>query len=216
MSARPLVLILGLTIALHGPILAQSTFADHDPLYRLQPSDTIEVRYVYTPEYNATAKVQPDGFVSLSLVGPIKVSGLTADKAAQAIRQKAATQLKDPDLTVLIKDFVAPSFVVAGEVEHPGTFEIHGPMNAIQAIATSGGFKESSKNSQVILVRKVNAEYGRVSVLDMKRMMTANGVSENPEILPGDMLIVPQNVVSKLERYIRWTSSTLYGVAILR
>jgi polysaccharide export outer membrane protein len=150
------------------------------------------------------------------LIGSVKLAGLTAEEAAHAIEAKAATQLNNPEVTVLIKEFVHPAFVVAGFVEHPGRFDMHGPMNAVEAIAISGGFKESSKNSQVVLVRKVDSEYAHVRVLDMKKMMTAKNVNENPEILPGDMLIVPQSTVSKMERYIRWTSSTLYGVAILK
>jgi protein involved in polysaccharide export with SLBB domain len=210
------LLALALAIFSQCQLSAQSQFAEHDPMYKLQSNDVIEVRYAFTPEYNTTAKVQPDGYVALPLTGPVKVSGLTAENAAAAIQTKASTQLRDPEVTVLIKEFVAPSFVVAGEVSHPGTFELHGPMNAIQAIATSGGFKDSSQRTQVILIRKVNPEFARVTVLDMKRLMSPKGVTENPDILPGDMLIVPQNVVSKLEPYIRWSTSALYGAAILR
>lgn len=196
-----------------GPPL---TFAERDPQYRLQPSDSIEVQYRYTPEYNATVTVQPDGCVSLQLVGSVKVAGLSSVEAAHAIANKAAEELNKPEVTVLIKDFVRPFFVVAGQVAHPGRFEMHGSMNAVEAIAISGGFKESSKHSQVLLVRKVNAQYAQVTVLDMKKLMKSDGISENPEILSGDMLVVPQNTVSKLDRYVQWSASSLYGIAVLR
>jgi polysaccharide export outer membrane protein len=206
--------MLGCVLALNAA--DQGGFQERNPLYRLQSSDTIEVAYRYTPEYNSTVSVQPDGYVSLQIVGQVKVSGLTAAEAAQAVARKAGRQLNKPEVTVLIKDFVHPFFVVAGDVAHPGRFEMHGAMNAIEAIAISGGFTESSKHSQVVLVRKFNSEYAQVSVLNVKKMMKANDIRENPEILPGDMLVVPQNTVSKLERYIRWTSSSLYGIAVLR
>ena len=48
--------------------------------YRLQAGDTVEIQYRFTPEYNATAAIHPDGFLDLPLVGPMKVAGLTADK----------------------------------------------------------------------------------------------------------------------------------------
>lgn len=216
MSGRFLLRVITGTLALALPSLSNQTFAQHDTLYVLHTSDTIEVKYLYTPEYNVSAKVDPQGYVSLDLVGPVKVVGLTVEQAAAAIRSEAATQLNNPQVTVLLKDFVQPSFVVAGEVQHPGSFDMHGPISAVQAIAISGGFKETALRRQVILVRKVNAQYARTTLLNMKTIMTAKGMNEDTQVLPGDILIVPESSVGKLDRYIRWGTSTLYGVAIVR
>ena len=41
-------------------------------------------------------------------------------------------------------------------------YDIHGGVTVLQAIALSGGVKETSKESQVVLVRKVNAEIAEV------------------------------------------------------
>ena len=57
----------------------QGKFADREPKYRLQPSDVVEVEYTYTPEYNQTVSVQPDGFVTLKVIGGVHASGLTID-----------------------------------------------------------------------------------------------------------------------------------------
>ena len=56
------------------------TFAERDPRYRLQPTDTIEVRYRYTPEFDQTVSIQPDGFVILQIVGDLKLQGLSLDQ----------------------------------------------------------------------------------------------------------------------------------------
>lgn len=216
MLLKSFFIVMMMSVAVGLLASAQKTFAERDPQYQLQSGDTIEVQYRYTPEYNAAVMIQPDGYVSLQVAGQVKVSGMTSSEAAQAIATKASSQLNAPEVAVLLKDFVHPYFVIAGEVEHPGRFEMHGSMNVVEAIAISGGFKDSSKQTQVVLVRKVNSEYAQVSVLDVKKLMKAGNIRENPEILPGDMLVVPQNIVSKLERYVRWTSSTLYGVGVLR
>src|ERR1700677_3127669 len=42
-----------------GSISGQTGFAEHDPRYRIQPSDVIEVNYRYTPEFDQTSTVQP-------------------------------------------------------------------------------------------------------------------------------------------------------------
>jgi polysaccharide export outer membrane protein len=195
--------------------LGQNQFSEHNPPYRLQSGDTIEVQYRYTPEYNGTAVVQPGGFVNLPLTGDIKVQGLTVVEAQGAIVEKASVRLNQPEVTVLLKDYVRPYFVVAGEVGNPGRFEMHGDVTAMQAIAIGGGFKDSSKHSQVVLVRKYNKELAEVTVLDMKAMFRQKGVAEDPLLQRGDMLVVPQNYVSKMERYVRWAGVGLLGLTFL-
>jgi polysaccharide export outer membrane protein len=40
--------------------------------YRLQPGDVLEVQFRYSPEFNQTVTVQPDGYVSLEIGGDLK------------------------------------------------------------------------------------------------------------------------------------------------
>src|SRR5437870_9979231 len=87
--------------------------------YRLQPGDVLEVQYRYSPEFNQTVTVQPDGYISLEIGGDVKVAGMTVDQTRQAILKKAAARLQDPVATVILKEFQRPYFVVAGEVAQP-------------------------------------------------------------------------------------------------
>jgi len=205
------IYLIGLAAASFG----EGQFTERNPAYRLQSSDIIEVQYRYTPEFNGTASVQPGGIVNLPLIGDIQVLGLTVAEAQSAITEKASERLNQPEVTVLLKDYVHPYFVVSGEVGHPGRFEMHGDVTAMEAIAMSGGFKDSSKHSQVVLVRKYNKEFAEVTVLDMKAMISPKGISEDPVLRPGDMLMVPQNTVSKLERYVRWAGVAMLGLTFL-
>jgi polysaccharide export outer membrane protein len=128
-------------------------FAERDPHYRLQPEDRIEVQYRFTPEYNAQASVQPDGYAVMPLTGEVKLAGLTLAEAEKAIRLKAGERLNDPEVTVLLKEYVKPFFTVAGEVAKPGRIELHGEVTLVEAIALSGGFKDSAHRTQVLLLR---------------------------------------------------------------
>src|SRR5262245_5181443 len=90
-------------------------FATREPRYRIQQNDVVEVRFRYTPEYNVTATVQPDGFISIDVVGDVKLGGLTLDEASAEIAKQAGARLRDPEVVVHLKDFVKPHFIVAGE-----------------------------------------------------------------------------------------------------
>ena len=188
-------------------------FTERDARYRLQAEDKIEVQYRYTPEYNAGVSVQPDGFVSLPLIGAVKLAGLTTEEATVAIRGKACEKLNDPEVLVLLKEYVKPYFVIAGEVGHPGRIDLHGEVSLVEAIALGGGFKDSAHRRQVILLRKSNAELAQVSVIDVRKLMSPGGIKEDITVHSGDMVVVPRNILSKIEPFIRLTQSGMYGAA---
>jgi polysaccharide export outer membrane protein len=186
-------------------------FADRNPRYILQPSDVLEIHYRYSPEFDQTVTVQPDGFVSLQLIGDLKLRGLTVDQAKAAILEKASERLKDPEITVVLKEFEKPYFVVGGEVNTPGRFEMRGSMTALQAIAMAGGFKAASaKHSQVILYRRVGPGLAQTEILDLKAAMNPGSSEPLADLHPGDLLIVPQNRISKIERFVKWGNIGIY------
>lgn len=215
---RPLIFISALMVcSLSAQVQPQqdpSRFAERDPRYKLQPNDVVDVQFRYTPEFNASAIVQPDGFITLQAAGDVHVGGLTLAEATSAIAKQASVRLKDPEVTILLKDFVKPHFVVAGEVSHPGTFELRGDIGIIQAIAMGGGFKESAQRTQVILVRKANAEYAQVRIFDMKKLMSPGNIREDITLQPNDVLVIPRNKFSKLEPFLRITSLGMYGLTM--
>jgi len=148
--------------------------------------------------------VQPDGQIALPIAGAVRVVGLTVEEARTSIATKAGERLREPEVVLLLTDFVKPSFTVAGEVGRPGRYDLRGNMSAIDAVAISGGIKDSSKHSQVLIVRRLDDEFADVRVFNLKHAMTGKGLQEDIRIQNGDLIIVPQNLLSKVERYVRW------------
>ncbi len=186
-------------------------FSERNPRYVLQPTDVLEIHYRYTPEFDQTVTVQPDGFVTLQIVGDLRLQGLTLEQLKAAILEKAAQRLNNPEVTIVLKDFEKPYFVVGGEVGAPGRFEMRGAVTALQAIQMAGGFKTASaKHSQVLLFRRVGPDLAETKILDLKAAMSPSAKEPLAGLQSGDMLIVPQNRVSKIERFIKWGSWGVY------
>jgi len=192
----------------------QTTFADRDPHYTLQPEDKVEVQYRYTPEYNATVALQPDGYVSLPLLGEVKLVNFTLQDASRAITAKARERLADPEVTVLLKEYVKPYFIVAGEVAHPGRFDYHGDVTLVEALAISGGLKDSAQRTQVILMHRTGPNLAEVRLLDVRKLMTGTNIREDVAVRPGDTIIVPRNFISKIEPYVHLTETSLYSIVL--
>jgi polysaccharide biosynthesis/export protein len=170
--------------------------------YRLCATDVITLTFPLTPEFDQTVTIQPDGFASLAGAGDVHLEGLTTQESAEAVRASYAKILHVPIVSVDLKDFNKPYFIVSGQVSHPGKFDLRGETSAAQAVAIAGGFNEYAKHSQVLLFRRVNDDWYEVKPVNLKRILQGRDVGEDPEIVPGDMLYVPQNFISKIKKFI--------------
>jgi polysaccharide export outer membrane protein len=184
--------------------------------YVLHPGDVLDIQYRYTPEFNQTVTVQPDGYISLEIGGDVKVGGRNLEQVRNVILTKARTRLQSPELIVVLKEFQKPYVVVAGEVTQPGKFEMREKLTAVQAVLLAGGFKDSAKSSQILVFRKLNAETAEVKTLDFKTLKRTSDLENDLTLQAGDMILVPRNRISKIERYVRIASLATFLNPIMR
>lgn len=182
---------------------AASAFPQRSPRYHIEPGDTFDLTFELSPEFNQTAvAVQPDGFVTLRGVGDLKVADQTVPELTQTLHMAYSKILNDPLISVVLKDFEKPYFVAGGQVAKPGKYDMHGHVTVTQAIEIAGGFQSSAKHSQVMLFRRLDDQWTEAKLINVKKMEKGGNLSEDPFLHPGDMLIVPKNTMSKIDRYI--------------
>ena len=170
--------------------------------YRIAPGDSFDINFELSPEFNqAGVAVQPDGYVTLRGVGDIKVQGQTVPELTQTLRGAYSKILNAPIISVVLKDFEKPYFVADGQVGKPGKYDLRGEVTLTQAIAIAGGFTDASKHSQVLLFRRVSDQWMEAKIVNVKKMEKAGNLSEDPLLHPGDMLFVPKNTFSKIDKF---------------
>src|ERR1700688_1190442 len=86
------------------------------PLYRLCKSDVVAISFTFSPEFDQTVSVQPDGYIALKGVKQLPAEGVTVSELQDAIGQAYAGVLHDPEVSIVLQDFDKPYFIVAGEV----------------------------------------------------------------------------------------------------
>lgn len=180
------------------------------PLYRLQPSDVVEVSFTVAPEFNQLLTVQPDGYVMLKDAGMLEVQGLNLAEFAYAVQKAYRGYLHDPQVAVALKNFAHPYFIVGGQVEHPGKFELRSDTTVTEAVQIAGGLTARSKCSQVVLFRRVNDDLVQTRLLNLKKMLSRDRLREDAHLQPGDFVFVPQNTISKIAPFITRPSMSMY------
>ena len=180
--------------------------------YHLQPGDVLEVQFRYSPEFNQTVTVQPDGYITMEIGGDLKVAGFTVEQTKQAILRQASTRLQDPVATVVLKEFQRPYIMVSGEVNTPQKIELRERVTALQAVMLAGGLKETAKSSQVIVYRAINSDTAEVKVLNFKSIRRTTDLENDLTLQAGDMVYVPRDKMSKIERFVRLASVAAFMV----
>jgi len=178
--------------------------------YRLQIGDSVDILYRFTPEYNQTVNVQPDGYAALQLIGTVRLAGLSLEEAHSVILSRASARLRNPELSLALKELDKARFTVLGEVGSPGRYELHGHITVVEGLAIAGGFKPTSAQSNVVLVHLLNSEYGEATQLDLRKLRQPGLSTDFPLLRDGDVLVVSTSKFAKVERIIHLSNIGLY------
>ncbi len=174
---------------------------DRYPLYRLRSGDLLDVNFTFSPELNQTLSIGPDGYLRLKGAGNIHAEGLTVPELEIAIGRSYAGVLRDPEISVALKEFEKPYFLALGQVAHPGKYELRSALTLSEAMAVAGGFTQQARHSQIILFRHVSDDVVEAHVLNLKKMLARRDLREDLPLQPGDLIFVPQSSISKIQRF---------------
>jgi polysaccharide biosynthesis/export protein len=174
-------------------------------IYRLEPGDTLQIRYTYHPEMKPEeVVVRPDGKVTVQMVGELVVVGMTAENLGRMLAQRTAKELRDPEVVVTISRFSEKSIYVGGEVGKPGMVPYRKDITPLQAIIASGGFRETARLDSVILVRtggSANTSDFISRLLDMKEGI-GSGIKEPVFLAPHDVIFVPRSPIAEADLWV--------------
>ncbi len=109
-----------------------------DPRYIIGNGDVLDLQFQFTPEFNQTVTVQPDGFITLKEVGDLHIQGETMPQVRGQLQAAYAKILANPVVSIDLKDFEKPYFLAFGEVGHPGRYELRGDTTVTAALAMAG------------------------------------------------------------------------------
>jgi len=142
---------------------------------------------------NTKTRVSSRGHITLSLLGQIKVKGLTAREAETKIealyRQK---YIKDPHVSIFVEEHISQRITLVGQLKKPGPYDYFSQQRLLDVLALAGGFSEKAGNT--IQIRRNNANSGEpnVFVIFREQLIKGGKTELNIEIMGGDTIFVPE------------------------
>jgi protein involved in polysaccharide export with SLBB domain len=174
-----------------------------DRLYRIEPGDTLFIRYPFHPEMDQEVVVEPDGKIMATRVGVIPVAGLTMTELGQLLKDRTADRLRDPEVVVSIRRFADKTVFVGGEVGKPGVIAYRKGLTPLQAVIAAGGFLVTARVDSVILLRNAESEQNFVArKLDLAQTVT-DGTREPLVLAPQDVIFVPRTAIANANLWVR-------------
>jgi polysaccharide export outer membrane protein len=159
--------------------------------YKIGPGDLLEIKVFELEQFDQTVRVSEDGSITLPLLGRVEVEGLTQEGVANKLAGLlAAKYVKNPQLTVFIKEYKSKQIAVIGAVEKPGSYELVGRKNLLQMISAAGGFTDQAADEIYILREGQNGDAVSIPI-DLKDLLVNGNQKLNIPIEPNDVINVP-------------------------
>jgi polysaccharide export outer membrane protein len=162
--------------------------------YLIGPGDDVNIFVWRNPEVSGSFTVRPDGMITTSLVEDLQVSGKTPTALAREVEKELSKYIRDPIVTVSVGRFSGPyseQVRVIGEATSPQAISYQEDMTLLDLMVAVGGITEFANGDGSKLIRVENGiqkEY----ILNIDRLIKEGDISANVDILPGDILIIPE------------------------
>lgn len=176
------------------PLLDPTAEPPSDYTYIIGPGDTIEMFVWGNPEVSRSVPVRPDGKISAPLVEELPAAGKTPYQLSRDIEKEMAKYIRNPLVTVIVSGFSGPfseQVRVVGQAAQPQAIPYREKMTLLDLMIAVGGLTEFAAGNRATIVRKINGKQYQFRVR-IDDLLEDGDITANVDILPGDILIVPE------------------------
>jgi len=179
--------------AMDQQIFANAAAAPDAGDYLLGPGDLITVTVFETSDLNTEVRVSSRGTVSLPMLGNVDVYDLTAAEAEKKIEDLLRKDyLRDPHVTVFIKEHVSKQITLVGEVKNPGTYDYVARRSLLDVLAIADGLTEDAGSFAYITRTNKRTNQRQTYRVDLDELISKGNMDVNMPILGGDVIFIPE------------------------
>ncbi len=168
-----------------------------DDKYIIGSGDSLSIFVYRNPDLSeAGVAVRPDGRISTPLIEDIVASGKTPTQLAREIEQKLGKYIQDPNVTVIVRNFVGPAdrqVRVIGEATEPVAIPYRDHMTLLDVMIAMKGLTKYASGNRAMIVRIEPGGKQQTIKVRLSDLVKDGDITQNVEMQPGDTLIIPQS-----------------------
>jgi protein involved in polysaccharide export with SLBB domain len=160
--------------------------------YRVGVPDAIAISAPRVEEIDGQERrIQPDGKVTLDLLGEVKIVGMTAKEIAAKLQVLLSRYYLDPKVSVRVVEYASKKYYVTGVTSRKGAVPYTGRDTLIDAVM-GAGLNFMCWTSQIEVIRPApNAHEPIVIRVDVDEMLDSGDWSKNILLEPDDVVHIP-------------------------
>ncbi|MDD4538861.1 MAG: polysaccharide export protein [Lentisphaeria bacterium] len=165
------------------------------PEYRINPGDVYRVSvYGYLDLETKDVMVSPDGELSVTLLGPVKIGGMTLKEATAELERCYQHYIKYPKVAMFMISIASQSATIAGKVNNAGLYPVSKGFRLRDLLASARGTPTELFNGQGFEVADFSTSIyirgDRVLPIDFDRAFQTGDPLHNIEVHPGDYVYI--------------------------
>ena len=154
--------------------------------YRIGAGDVVIIDVWGSSQETFEETVSPDGTVTLSGIGPVKLGGMSVGEATSHLRKRLGEYYSDCQVSLSIGQTRSIIVQVMGEVSHPGTYTLSSLASAFNALYAAGGISEVGTLRDIKVYRG-----GRLlATIDVYEYLLHGDIGGNVRLQDNDVIIV--------------------------
>jgi polysaccharide export outer membrane protein len=181
------------------PAPMRGDLTSFDRPYLIGPFDKISIEVFNVPDLTRQeVQIDASGQLSFPLVGEIAASGKTPAELARLIEARLrGNYVRNPQVTVNLRQTVSQVVTVDGQVKSPGLYPVIGKLTLMRAIATAKGLDEFARQEDIVVFRTVNGQK-MAALFNLKAIR--RGYYDDPELYANDVVVVGDSQARRIFR----------------
>lgn len=155
-----------------------------DEHYRVQPEDAISIVVRDIAESSGDFLVRKDGYITVPMVGEIKIAGLTTKEIAALLTEKLKKEIRSPEVTVNLRSSSVQRIYTMGAIRSSGVLDWKPKWRLTEVIAAAGGLSSSAERTKVLIFRPGSKHIN----VNLRSLLVDGDDDVNLEVMPGDVL----------------------------
>lgn len=136
-------------------------------------------------------RIQPDGKITLRLLGEVKVAGMTAKEIAAKLEVLLSRYYVDPKVSVRILAYASKKYYVTGQASRMGSLPYTGRDTLLDAVVAAGVDYRSWLSRVKVIRPSHDGSAARTIQVDVNRMIKFGDWQRNILLEPDDIVYIP-------------------------
>jgi protein involved in polysaccharide export with SLBB domain len=156
--------------------------------------DLFNVQLVGEKDLPTEFRVAPDGTIDYPYIGRVNVIGREPQEVVDLLRGKliAGKVLSDPQMSLIVKEYVSKRVTVIGQVGKPGEVPWSSGLKLVGALSAVGWFTQMADSNHVVLTRAIPPNKSVTAVISVDAI--TDGAQADIPLQAGDTIKVEARV----------------------